>query len=167
MTTGEFEQLIAKQKDKLYRFAFSILKNNEDAQDAVQELVVKLWGNKKSLDKTRNLESYCLNTLKNHCFDLLRKEKHKIDYQNSNVHNVAIDPDLENLDLVEKLRHELQNLPRQQRLAVELKDFQGYNYEEISEILEQSINAVRTNVSRGRKKLHEIFKEELKYADYI
>lgn len=167
MTTGEFEKLIAEQKDKLYRFAFSILRNKEDAQDAVQELVLKLWKNKNSLDKTRNLESYCLNTLKNHCFDLLRKEKHKIDYQNSNVHNVATNPELENMDLIEKLRHELQNLPKQQRMAVELKDFQGYNYEEISEILEQNINAVRANVSRGRKQLHEIFKEELKNAKYI
>lgn len=164
MTTGEFEKLIAEQKDKLYRFAFSILKNKEDAQDAVQELVLKLWKYKNSLDKTRNLESYCLNAVKNYCFDLLRKEKHKIDYQNSNVYNTLTNPEMENMDLVEKLRHELQNLPRQQRMAIELKDFQGYNYEEISKILEQSINAVRTNVSRGRKKLHEIFKEELKDA---
>ena len=164
MTTGEFEKLIAEQKDKLYRFAFSILKNNEDAQDAVQELVLKLWKCKNSLDNTRNLESYCLNGLKNYCFDLLRKEKHKIDYQNSNVYKPLINQEIENMDLVAKLWHELQHLPNQQRMAVELKDFQGYNYKEISEILEQSINAVRTNVSRGRKKLHEIFKEEMKDA---
>ena len=49
-------------------------------------------------------------------------------------------------------------------MAIELKDFQGYDYQEISDILEQSVNAVRANVSRGRKKLYEIFKEELKDA---
>ena len=65
---------------------------------------------------------------------------------------------------MEKLKQELKNLPEQQRMAVELKDFQGYSYEEISRILEQSINAVRVNVSRGRKKLYGIFKEELKDA---
>lgn len=76
MTSSEFEQLITELKGKLFRFAFSILKNNDDAQDAVQELVLKLWKNKRSLDTSRNLESYCMNALKNYCFDFLRKEKH-------------------------------------------------------------------------------------------
>jgi len=164
MTSGEFEKLIEEQKGKLFRFAFSILKNSDDAKDAVQEMVLKLWKNRRSLDASRNLESYCLNALKNQCFDFLRKEKHKLDYQNSNEQKTFVEPETGNSDLVEKLKQELKNLPEQQRMAVELKDFQGYNYEEISEILEQNINAVRANVSRGRKKLYEIFKEELKDA---
>lgn len=164
MTSGEFEKLIAKQKDKLFRFAFSILKNNEDAKDAVQEMVLKLWKNRRKLDASQNLESYCLNALKNQCFDVLRKEKHKINYQNSTEQETFVEPETGNSDLVEKLKQELKKLPEQQRMAVELKDFQGYKYEEISDILEQNINAVRTNVSRGRKKLYEIFKEELKDA---
>ena len=164
MTSSEFEKLITEQKDKFFRFAFSILRDNDDAKDAVQEMVLKIWKNRRSLDTTQNLESYCLNALKNQCFDFLRKEKHKIDYQNSNRKKTFVEPENANSDLVEKLKLELQNLPEQQRMAVELKDFQGYSYEEISQILEQSINAVRVSVSRGRKKLYEIFKEELKDA---
>lgn len=164
MTSSEFEKLITEQNDKLFRFAFSILRNSDDAQDAVQETVLKLWKNRRALDSSQNLKSYCMNALKNYCFDFLRKEKHKIDYQNSNGQKTFVEPETGNSDLVEKLKIELENLPEQQRLAVEFKDFQGYNYEEISEILEQNINAVRANVSRGRKKLHEIFKEELKDA---
>jgi RNA polymerase sigma factor (sigma-70 family) len=68
----------------------------------------------------------------------------------------------ENIDLISKLKKELKNLTVQQRIAVELKDFQGYEYEEISEILQCSVNAIRANVSRGRKRLYEIFREELK-----
>ena len=74
MTTSEFEKLIILHKDKLFRFSLSILKNNEDAKDAVQEVVVKLWRNKRSPDKTRNTESFCLNTVKNYCFDVIRKQ---------------------------------------------------------------------------------------------
>ena len=92
MTSSEFEKLIAEQKDRLFRFAFSILQNSDDAKDAVQDLVLKLWKNRHSLDATRNLESYCLNALKNQCFDFLRKEKHKTDYQNSNGHVAFAEP---------------------------------------------------------------------------
>lgn len=164
MTKSEFEQLIIQHKNKLYRFAFSILKNSDDAQDAVQEVVLKLWKNKDSLDKAQNLESYCLITLKNYCMDELRKQSHRIHYRSKNPGNLYKEPEVENLDLVEKIKQELDKLPTQQRMALELKDFLGHSYKEMSEILEMNVEAIRVNVSRGRKKIHEIFKEELKDA---
>lgn len=164
MTTKEFEQYIFQQKNKLFRFSFSILKNSEDAQDAVQEVVMKLWKNRRSLDKTQNLESFCLNSVKNHCFDILRKQKLQMNYLNSKTNNSFEIQNIENIDFVEKLRKELYKLPEQQRMAIELKDFQGLEYVEISKITQQSINTIRANVSRGRKKLFEIFKTELKDA---
>lgn len=162
MTNIEFEQLINQLKNKLFRFALSILKNNDNAQDAVQDVVLKLWSNRRSLNTAKNIESYCLNTIKNHCLDVLRKQKHKADYLHSNANNTVEKSNFENIDFVEKLEKELDRLPTNQRMAVELKDFQGYEYDEISEILKQSVNTIRANVSRGRKKLHEIFREELK-----
>lgn len=164
MTTSEFEKLITNLKDKLFRFAFSILRNSEDSQDAVQEVVLKLWKRKRLLNNTQNIESYFMNAVKNHCFDILRKEKHRADFLNSASVNLFENPNNENADFVEKLKNELEKLPVQQRIAIELKDFQGYKYDEISKILDQSINTIRVNVSRGRKKLYEIFKEELKDA---
>lgn len=161
MTTKEFEQLIIQNKEKLFRFAFSILKNGEDAQDAVQEVVLKLWKNKQALDKTKNIESFCMTSIKNYCFDIIRRQKHLVKYQNTAIPTYE-ELNVENVDFVEKLKKELYQLPTQQRMAIELKDFQGYEYNEISEILEQSINTVRVSVSRGRKKLYKIFKEELK-----
>lgn len=164
MTKSEFEQVILQQKDKLYRFAFSIVKNSDDAQDAVQEVVLKLWKNKHLLDRAKNLESYCLNAVKNHCFDVLRKQKQQQNYEQNVWVNATTEPEIEQLDLVEKLKQELYRLPDQQRLAVSLKDIEGFDYSEISEILEQSVETIRVNVSRGRKKLVELFKEELKDA---
>ncbi len=164
MTSSEFEKLIDRQKDKLFRFAVSILKNNDDAQDAVQEVVLKLWRKRRLLDKKQKLESYFLNTIKNHCFDVLRKRKQQLSYQQSLTSWFSVEQNFEQVDLLEKIKNELHRLPVQQRMAIELKDFQELEYEEISEILEQSINSIRANVSRGRKKLFEIFKEELKDA---
>jgi len=164
MTKSEFEQLIIQQKHKLYRFALSILKNSDDAQDAVQEVVLKLWKNRNLLDRAKNLESYCLNAVKNYCFDVLRKQKHQKNYEENVWVNATTEPEIEQVDLVEKLKQELYRLPDQQRLAVSLKDIEGFDYNEISEILGQNIETIRVNVSRGRKKLFELFKEELKDA---
>jgi RNA polymerase sigma-70 factor (ECF subfamily) len=164
MTSKQFENLINQHKDKLFRFAFSILKNSDEAKDAVQEVVLKLWKNRHVLDKTKNLESYCLNTIKNYCFDEIRKQKHRQEFQKSIRYEENEENKVEYTDLIDSLKKEVCNLPEQQRIAIELKDFQGFEYQEISEILGLSINAIRANVSRGRKKLFEIFKEELKDA---
>lgn len=164
MTNREFEQLIIQHKDKLFRFAFSILKNGDDAQDAVQEVVLKLWKNRSSLDRSKNLESYCLNAVKNYCFDVLRKQKQQQFYEQNILIDAATEPEIYQVDLVEKLKQELYRLPDQQRLAVSLKDIEGFDYTEISEILGQNVETIRVNVSRGRKKLYELFKEELKDA---
>ncbi len=162
MTNDEFENLIIQQKNRLYRFAFSILKNCEEAEDAVQEIVLKLWSKRLSLQIDKNIESFCMQSVKNHCFDVLRKRTEDLNYKNKAILNFAENLNFENIDLVEKIKIEVQNLSTQQRMAIELKDFQGYDYDEISEILEMSVNSIRVNVSRGRKKLYEIFKEELK-----
>lgn len=164
MTNREFEKFIYRQKDNMFRFALSILKNNENAEDAVQEIALRLWRNKNSLDKFQNPESYCLKTLKNYCLDELRKQNHRSNYHANHQAACFNEPEVENLDMVEKIKQELDNLPTQQRMAIELKDFLGYSYEEISEILEMNVTAIRVNVSRGKKKLNEIFKEELEDA---
>lgn len=161
MTSSEFEKLITRHKDKLFRFAFSILKDSNEAQDAVQEVVLKLWENRRLMNKAQNLESYCLNAVKNLCFDVLRKQKHHQNYLHTKNHESLEETKFETIDFVEKLRQELYQLPVQQRMAIELKDFQGLDYNEISEIMAQNINTVRVQVSRGRKKLFEIFKKEL------
>ncbi len=164
MTSNEFEKRIRQIKDKLYRFAFSILKNRDDAQDAIQDVVLKLWKSRSTLDRAQNLESYCLNAVKNQCFDVLRKQNSRIEYEKTLMGDSSVENQVEYVDLLEKIKTELQKLPAQQRMALELRDFQGMEYDEISEILQQSINSVRVNVSRGRKKLFEIFKTELKNA---
>ncbi len=161
MTRSEFEKLMIQQKDKLFRFAFSILKDSNDAQDAVQDVVLKLWKNRRLLDNAKNLESYCLNAVKNLCFDVLRKQKKHQNYLQTNISEHMEETRFDTIDFVEKLKQELHQLPVQQRMAIELKDFQGMEYEEISDIMDQSANTIRVHVSRGRKKLFEIFKEEL------
>ncbi len=161
MKQAEFEGMILKIKDKLFRFALSILRDEENAQDAVQEVVLKLWEKKNRLDASQNIECFCMSSLRNHCFDVLRRNKQFEDYSKSMEINPVALQNYEQDNLIEQIKKELENLPLQQRIAIELKDFQGYSYDEMSKILDLSVNAIRANVSRGRKRLHQLFKEEL------
>lgn len=162
MTNKEFEHLTEKNKEKFYRFAFSILKNHEDAKDVVQEVVLKLWKKRTKLETSNNVASFFMNAIKNYSLDVLRRKNLEGKFILNAETTISENQNIENSDLLRLLKNELHNLTEQQRIAVELKDFQGYDYEEISEMLQMSINAIRANVSRGRKRLFEIFREELK-----
>ena len=164
MTQKTFEKTILRLKEQLYRFAFSILKDQEEAQDAVQEVVLRLWKKKDELDETRNLTSFCMSMIHNYCLDIIRKQKQLKNYTQSNSASEMENPNHEQADLIAKIKSELKNLPLQQRIVIELKDFQGYDYEEIIEMLDLSVNAIRVNVSRGRKRLYQLFKEELEHV---
>ncbi len=161
MTDSDFEKQILRYKKKLYRFALSILKQKEDAQDAVQEVVLRMWKKRELLNSKENFESYCMNSIKNYALDLLRKRRNLQNYKESTPTGNIAPEEFENKDIIEKMQLFLKQLPVQQRMAIELKDFQGYEYEEISTMLEISVNAARVNVSRGRKRLYEKFKEEI------
>lgn len=163
MTKREFEELVLDVSDNLFGLAYSILKQRDEAQDAVQEVIFRLWKNRKSLDRSKNLRSFCMRMVKNYCIDITRRQKHFENYVEDEKCYQYEKPVHEKRDLIEKIQVELIRLSDQQRLAIELKDFQGYSYEEISDMLEMPVNTIRVNVSRGRKKLFEIFKEELQY----
>ena len=160
MTEKEFEHLIYQSKDKLYRFAYRILNCQEEAKDAVQEVVLRLWMRRQKLNTERNIESLCMTMLKNYCIDQLRKQKQLQLFQENRENNKYDRQNFEQIDLVEQLRQQLTRLPLQQQIALHLKDFQGLDYEEISQIMQIPVNAIRVHVSRGRKKLGSIFKAE-------
>ncbi|WP_339738271.1 RNA polymerase sigma factor [uncultured Sunxiuqinia sp.] len=160
MKKNEFEQLIHQLKDQLYRFAFSILNSKEEAQDAVQEIVLRLWLQRKKLNREENIASFCMTMLRNYCFDQLRKQKQFQVFQQTHQHERVETSTMEQLDLVEQIRQQLKRLPEQQQLALQLKDFQGLEYTEIAQIMQLPVNAIRVHVSRGRRRLYHIFKGE-------
>ena len=104
MTNDEFENLIIQQKNKLYRFAFSILRNREETEDAVQEIVLKLWKMRMSLEKNKNVKSFCMQSIKYHCLDVLRKQNQYLNYRNNLTFNYHENSNIENIDLVEKIK---------------------------------------------------------------
>lgn len=166
MGKKEFENTVFALKDKLFRFACSILYNTADAEDVVQELMIMLWSKRKELKKLKNIDSYAMRSVKNMCLDKIkhykvRKDKiSDIKELNPTTYN---DLTNENYEMRSIIKSCIDNLPEKQKLIMHLRDIEGYSFEEMQEILDIQVVALRVNLSRARKKVQE---EILKIVNY-
>lgn len=142
----------------MYRFALSMLKNTSDAEDAVQDICVKfLAQSAKSFSTTtiRNQEAYLMQSLKNRCLDILKlsqsRQTEELDEKIEAM--VSSDPFsfTRNRDISEIISSLMEKLPMQQQMCLRLRDIEGYELEEIAEILEISYSNVRTSLFRARE----------------
>ena len=166
MTVEEFKIEVLPVKNRLFRLALRMLKSRVEAEDTVQDVFLKLWSRKEKLNEYRSIEAFAMVMTKNLCLDKLKSPR-------SNK-NEILEPDLKvmkgtpdkELEMKEKLNHVhriIEKLPEQQRLIIQLRDIEGYEYNEIADVLEMNLNAVRVNLSRARKKVRD---ELIKKQDY-
>ena len=166
MTRAEFENKILPVNRNLYRFAFRLLSSREEAEDAVQEVFVKLWKMRDRLLEYRSTEALAMTMTRNHCLDILRKRGriYSEDLSNSDVDIASVNPEqiFEKGEMYQIVIKIIEDLPEKFRSVIQLKDIDGYDYEEISEKLKISVSNLRVNLSRGRK----MVREQLKTINY-
>ena len=75
MNQNEFVQLIAPFKDKVFRLAKRLLISTEEAEDATQEVLVKLWSKNENLDHYNSVEAFAMTMTKNYCLDQLKSKR--------------------------------------------------------------------------------------------
>ena len=158
MNSEEFKKLVLPYGKKLFHFARLLLKDEYLAQDAVQEVYIKLWNMRKELVKIKNIEAFAIKITRNWCLDRLKKKKpvfirdysagfdEQKDYQEP--HKM-----LERDEKIKNLYAIMENLPEHQRLLIKLRDIDGYEFDEISEITNLNEVTIRVNLSRARKKI--------------
>jgi len=165
MKEKEFLEILEPITHKLFGIALRLLGNPEDANDTLQEVLLKLWKMRKNLKQDGNIEAYSLRMINNQCIDRLRKEKKINSYtfdESKNVKKYDSDnTDFEDKDMVEFIISEVNKLPFKQRISIDLHDFQGYSYKEISQITNMTVNAIRINISRARTCIIEKFDKEV------
>ncbi len=159
MEVEDFKIQVLPLQDKLYSFALRFLGDSEDAKDAVQEVFLKLWKLRNSLDSYRSLVAFAMTVTRNHCLDRI-KAKRTIPIEDNKVYSsqiVNITPGdiLEKKDLAEIVRKIINELPENQRSVIQLRDIDGFDNQEIGEILKMDANNVRVLLSRARKKVRE------------
>ncbi len=152
MTQKWFQETVFVLKDEMYRFAKSYLLSMEEAQDVVQELMLKFWQKKETLNTYENLKSYVLTCVRNECLNRLKHEKVKKAYAGLMISNAEYyRPEVNNLR--DQIIEYINELPEKQRLVIHMKDVEEYSVAEISEVLEMEQNAVRVNLMRAREKI--------------
>ncbi len=157
MQLNEFKERILPLKDQLFRLAFCLLRSREDAEDTVQEVLLKLWNGQHKLDEIRNPAAYCVTITKNMAFDRLRRAGHQSRQQPLEPHD-AVDHQTPFIRLQQaerqQLFHRLMNaLPADKQLLIQLRDIEGKSYLDIAETLDISESKVKTDLFRTRQQL--------------
>ncbi|MFK5878768.1 MAG: RNA polymerase sigma factor [Flavobacteriaceae bacterium] len=158
MKQSEFLNLVMPFKDKVFRLSKRLLVSNEEAEDATQELFMKLWKNKEKISSYKNVEAFAMTMTKNYCFDRLKsKQASNLSLVHSNYKEkgTSLDKKTDLNDSVSIVHQLIAKLPEQQRMIIQLRDIEQYEYEEISKMLEIKPTAVRVALSRARKTIRE------------
>ncbi len=158
MTQLEFTSLVMPFKDKVYRLAKRLLVSTEEAEDATQEILMRLWNNKAKISSYNNVEAFAMTMTKNFCLDRLKSKQAqnlKIVHSNYQDHSVSLQKQLEANDSVNWVSKIIETLPEQQKLILQLRDIEEYDFDEIAEIVEMNPTAIRVALSRARKTIRE------------
>lgn len=153
MTTTLLDRDLTHLRDRMYRFACSILGNSAEAEDAAHDTLEKLWRRRDELARCRNLEAFAITTLRNGCIDRLRRRPAGRSELNERV--ASQEDRIERWSNKELVRVALSRLPLRQREVLHLKEIEGYATYEIAEMIGVAENQVRTILSRARHALRE------------
>ena len=150
MKTNIYNTAVKDFSDGLYRFVLKNIRHQEDARDIVQETFTKLWEHRKNVDE-KKIKSWLFTTAY-HMLINLSKQKGRWKMEETD----KIETTTENqFELKEVLNKTINSLPEQQKSIILLRDLEGYNYDEIGEILKLSKSQVKVYLFRARKKVKE------------
>ena len=158
MNQIEFLQVIAPFKDKVFRLAKRLLVSKEEAEDATQEVLVKLWNKNEILESYSSVEAFAMTMTKNFCLDQLKSKRAgnlQIVHSNYTDRQASLQQQLEDLDTLAWVEKIINDLPEQQRLIIQMRDIEQYEFADISKILEMNETAIRVALSRARKTIRE------------
>jgi len=158
MNQNEFMQLVSPFKSKIFRVAKRLLVSTEEAEDATQEVLVKLWTKNEVLSVYTSVEALAMTMTKNYCLDQLKSKRAgnlRIVHTNFTDREAPLQKQVEDTDTMSWVEKVINQLPEQQRLIVQMRDIEQYEFEEIAKILEMNETAIRVALSRARKTIRE------------
>lgn len=155
MKEEEFQLRIMSLKDKIFRLAKSMLGSIPEAEDLTQDVFEKLWSGRYTLGQQGNLDGYIMTSVKNRCIDKIRSNKlRQADELNDNTaYETPTGKDIDREHVKLLLERFMGELPEKQRAILHLRDIEGYDFDEIAEIMGIDEPTVRVYLSRARKTL--------------
>lgn len=170
-----FERLLDMVEKPVYRLALSITRRREDAEDATQEALIKLWRALPDYRFECPLLPYALQIARNAALDIVRREaatrQNTVSLSQESEHGEEVTMEVADTDefvdparayerkeTIEAVRRGISELPDEYREILTLKDIEGLSYEQIRRVLTLEQGTVKSRLSRARKKLLEILK---------
>ena len=161
-----FDIIYRKYSKKLYRFAYSIIKDKPDAEGIVHEVFIKVWEKRRKIDEYLSFESYLFTITYNTTISFIRKKvkeskyiEHLKSIQNPTIQSNII-PEIEYKELKDKSEKIIGLLPSRQKQIYKLSREEELTYKEIAAKLSISVNTVETHMERAlksiRKKLGDV-----------
>jgi len=158
MNKKEFRHKVFSLSDRLFPMVSRLLGDSANCEDAIQEIMMKLWVKRKKLAKHPNIKGYVFLTARNYCIDLMRKKKLKISDSPFHLEILKSQNSQELIEWKELntiIKKILEHLPEKQREVLIMRDLDGYEFEEIAVITQLKVEHVRVLLSRARKKVSE------------
>ena len=165
-----FRNDVLPLKNELFRLALRITLNHAEAEDVVQETLIKVWNRRDRWDEIESIEAFCLTICRNIAVDKMRK----MENQNQSLEQGHDAPDRSYFsnpeeqamqqDRIQLVRRLIDNLPEKQRSVMQLRDFEGKSYKEIAQIMAISEEQVKVNIFRARQTIKQKFIETEKYG---
>ncbi len=156
METKKFKRHILPLQPALQQMAERLLANSSEAEDAVQETVVRLWEMRDRLDEVKNIEGYCLTMLKRHCIDLLRQRKPTVPLDEAALMCTETESAAQIEERYRAVKERMRQLPTRQRKALQLKYVERKDNHEIAKMLHMSMNHLYVTLSRACHALRNI-----------
>lgn len=154
-----FRDHVLPLKDKLFRMALRITLDRAEAEDVVQDTLMKLWREHETLASIDNLEAWSLTLCRNRALDIVKRsgrDNLQLDVErDSPVETTSPDSILERQEGIARVRALMNTLPEVQRSIMELRDIEGHTYQEISAILSIPESQVKVYLYRARQKVRE------------
>ncbi len=166
-----FENDILPLKNELYRLALRITLNPAEAEDVVQDTMIKVWSRRDGWDEIESIEAFCLTICRNLALDRMRKMENQNQSLEAGEHekpdqSYSSNPEEQAMqrDRVELIRRLISELPEKQRSAMHLREFEGKSYKEIASIMAISEEQVKVNIFRARQAIRQKYIESEKYG---
>ncbi len=163
-----FRNDILPLKDKLFRIALRITFDRAEAEDVVQDTMVRVWNKRDEWSQLESIEAYCLTVCRNLAIDRSQKKEAQNEQLTPELEQTVIASgpydqlvNQEQMNLIHQLINEL---PEKQRVIMQLRDIEGKSYKEISDVLQLTEEQVKVNLFRARQKIKQRYTDIENYG---
>ena len=157
-----FQADVLPLKDMLFRLALRITLNHAEAEDVVQETMIKVWNLREQWPEIESIEAFCINICRNLARDKQKKMVNQSQSLDESQHEApdtshAANPEQQTVanDRIQLIKRLMDRLPEKQRTCMQLRDIEGKAYKEIAAALDISEQQVKVNIFRARQTIRQ------------